>query len=99
VADEVRLLLWALDNDGASGTYNAAAPHSVTNREFTRTLGRVLHRPTVVPVPKLALRIRFGGELAEIVTGGQRVVPRRAVDAGFDFRHPELEPALRDLLR
>lgn len=99
VDDEVRLLLWALDNDAASGTYNAAAPHSVTNRDFTRALGRVLRRPTVVPVPELALKIRFGSELGEITTGGQRAVPRRAVDGGFEFRHPELEPALRDLLR
>jgi uncharacterized protein (TIGR01777 family) len=99
VDDEVRLVLWALDNQGTSGTYNAVAPHSVTNREFSRALGRVLRRPAVVPVPELALKVRFGSELGEIVTGGQRAVPRRAVDEGFEFRHPELEPALRDLMR
>ena len=96
--DEVRLLLWALDTDQASGTYNAAAPNPVTNREFSKALGRVLRRPAVVPVPKLALKARFGDELGEIVTGGQRTVPRRALDAGFAFRHPDLEPALKDLL-
>jgi uncharacterized protein (TIGR01777 family) len=99
VADEVRLLLWALDTDDASGTYNATAPNPVTNREFSKALGRVLGRPAVVPVPKLALKARFGGELGEVAAGGQRTVPRRALDAGFEFRHPELEPALRDLLR
>lgn len=99
VADEVRLLLWALDTDRASGTYNATAPNPVKNREFSKTLGRVLGRPAVVPVPKLVLRARFGGELGEVTTGGQRTVPRRALDAGFEFRYPELEPALRDLLR
>jgi len=98
VADEVRLLLWALDTADASGTYNATSPNPVTNAEFSKTLGRVLGRPAVVPVPKLALKARFGGELGEIVTRGQRVIPRRAVDAGFEFHHPELEPALRDLL-
>jgi uncharacterized protein (TIGR01777 family) len=98
VDDEVRLLLWALEKDGAAGAYNAAAPHSVTNREFSRALGRVLRRPAVVPIPELALRLRFGGELAEVAQGGQRAAPRRAVDEGFEFRHPELEPALRDLL-
>ena len=99
VADEIRLLLWALDTDRASGTYNATAPNPVTNREFSKTLGRVLGRPAVVPVPKLALRARFGSELGEVAAGGQRTVPRRALDAGFEFRYPELEPALRDLLR
>jgi uncharacterized protein len=99
VADEVRLLLWAVDNGSASGTYNASSPNPVTNREFSKTLGAVLGRPAGVPLPKLALRARFGGELGEVVTGGQRALPRRAVDAGFEFAHPELEPALRDLLQ
>ena len=99
IQDEVDLLLWALDTDTASGTYNATSPNPVTNREFSKTLGRVLGRPAVVPIPKLALQARFGEELGEIATGGQRVVPRRALDAGFEFRHPELEPALRDLLQ
>ncbi len=99
VADEVRLLLWALDTEDASGTYNATAPNPVTNREFSKALGRALGRPAVVPVPKLALKARFGDELGEVAAGGQRTIPRRAVDAGFEFRHPELEPALSDLLR
>jgi uncharacterized protein len=99
VDDEIRLLLWALDTDGASGTYNATAPNPVTNREFSKVLGRVLGRPAIVPVPKLALKARFGGELGEVAAGGQRTIPRRAVDAGFEFGHPELEPALSDLLR
>jgi len=96
--DEVGLLLWALDTDQASGTYNAAAPNPVTNREFSKALGRVLRRPAVLPVPKLVLKARFGDELGEIATGGQRTIPRRALDAGFAFRHPDLEPALKDLL-
>ncbi len=99
VDDEVRLLLWALDTGQASGTYNAAAPNPVTNREFSKALGRVLGRPAIVPVPKLALKARFGDELGEVAAGGQRTIPRRALDAGFEFRHPEVEPALRDLLR
>ena len=98
VNDEVRLLLWALDTDGASGTYNATAPNPVTNREFSKALGRVLGRPAVIPLPKLALKARFGGELGEVAAGGQRTIPRRALDAGFEFRQPELEPALSDLL-
>jgi uncharacterized protein (TIGR01777 family) len=98
IEDEVRLILWALDTAEASGTYNSASPNPVTNREFSRALGRVLNRPAILPIPKLALKVRFGDELGEVVTGGQRIVPRRALDAGFEFRHPDLEPALRDLL-
>jgi uncharacterized protein (TIGR01777 family) len=98
VADEVRLLLWALDTPEASGAYNATAPNPVTNRELSKALGRVLGRPAVLPIPKLALKARFGDELGEMVAGGQRAAPRRALDAGFEFLHPELEPALRDLL-
>jgi uncharacterized protein (TIGR01777 family) len=96
--DELRLLLWALDGESVSGTYNATSPNPVTNHEFSRTLGRVLGRPAIVPVPKLAMKLRFGDELGEVATGGQRAIPRRALDEGFDFAHPELEPALRDLL-
>jgi uncharacterized protein (TIGR01777 family) len=96
--DDVRLFLWALENRDASGTYNATAPNPVSNREFSKTLGRVLGRPAVVPVPKLALKARFGDELGEVASGGQRALPRRALDAGFEFAHPDLEPALRDLL-
>jgi uncharacterized protein (TIGR01777 family) len=99
VSDEVRLLLWALDTDDVTGTYNATAPNPVTNREFSKTLGHVLGRPALVSLPKLALRARFGEELGEVVAGGQRAMPRRALDAGFEFSHPELEPALRDLLK
>jgi uncharacterized protein (TIGR01777 family) len=98
LADEVRLLLWALDTPEASGAYNATAPNPITNRELSKALGRVLGRPAVLPIPKLALKARFGDELGEVVAGGQRAVPRRALDAGFEFLHPELEPALRDLL-
>lgn len=96
--DEVRILQWALDDERVSGTINASAPEPVTNREFSRTLGRVLHRPAVLPVPKLAVATLRGGELADTVAGGQRVVPRRALDLGFEFRYPALEPALRAAL-
>jgi uncharacterized protein (TIGR01777 family) len=96
--DEVRFLLRALDTREVSGTYNSTSPNPVTNREFSRTLGRVLGRPAVMPIPKLALKVRFGDELGEVAAGGQRVVPRRALDEGYGFTHPDLEPALRDLL-
>ena len=98
IDDEVGVLLWALDDERVSGAINAASPGPVTSREFARTLGRVLHRPAVVPAPKLALKALLGGELAEAVSGGQRAIPRRALDLGFEFRHPTLEEALRAAL-
>jgi uncharacterized protein len=97
--DEVGLLLWALDNDGVSGTVNATAPNPVTNREFSKALGRALHRPAFMPVPKLAVSALRGGELADAVAGGARVLPRRALDMGYEFRHPDLDEALRSELR
>jgi uncharacterized protein len=65
----------------------------VTNAEFSKALGKTLHRPAVVPVPSFALKLLFG-EMAEIVLGGQRALPKRALDAGYQFAHPELREAL-----
>jgi uncharacterized protein len=96
--DEVGILLWALENTEVEGVVNAASPNPVTNREFSKTLGRVLRRPAFMPVPKPALNVMLGRELAETVVGGARVVPRRTQDLGYRFRHPQLEEALRDLL-
>lgn len=78
-------------------TWNGTAPAPVTNAEFSRVLGRVLRRPAILPVPAFALRIALG-EFAPFLTTGARVVPEHAMHAGFTFRFPTLEPALRDLL-
>jgi uncharacterized protein len=99
IDDEIGLLLWALDNDQVSGTINATAPNPVTNRELSKALGRALHRPAFMPVPKLAVSALRGGELADAVAGGARVLPRRALDGGYEFRHPEIDEALRSALR
>lgn len=96
--DEAGLLAWAASTPEVSGALNATAPNPVTNREFSKALGKVLRRPAVIPAPKLAVRVLRGEELAEAIAGGQRVIPRRALDLGYEFRWPELEPALRDLL-
>jgi NAD dependent epimerase/dehydratase family enzyme len=77
---------------------NGSAPAPARNAELSKALGRVLHRPAAVPVPRLALRALYG-EMEQIVTTGQRAVPHRALANGFAFRHPELEPALRAALR
>jgi hypothetical protein len=99
IDDEVGLLLWALDNDRVSGIVNATAPNPVTNRELSKALGRALHRPAFMPIPKFAVSALRGGELADAVAGGVRVLPRRALDLGYEFRHPELDEALRSALR
>ena len=97
--DEVGIILWTLDNDSVEGTLNATAPNPVTNRELSKSLGRALHRPAFFPVPKLAVALLRGGELADTVAGGARVLPRRATDLGFKFRHPEVDEALEAALR
>jgi hypothetical protein len=97
--DLVGLFLWALDDHRVWGVINATAPNPVTNREFSKALGRALHRPAVVPVPKFAVMALRGGELADAVAGGARVLPRRALDMGYEFRHPDLDEALRSALR
>lgn len=91
--DEVGIFLAALDGRGWSGPVNAAAPNPVTNREFSKALGRALHRPAVAPVPALAIKALYG-EMASIVTTGVRMVPARATELGYAFRHPELGEAL-----
>jgi uncharacterized protein (TIGR01777 family) len=99
IVDEVGLLLWALDNEEVSGVINATAPNPVTNTEFSKALGAALHRPSFTPVPKFAVAALRGSELAEIVTGSGRIMPRRALDRGFRFRYPELGPALEAALK
>jgi uncharacterized protein len=96
--DEAALLIWGAENPDAAGDFNASAPNPVTNRQFSTTLGKVLRRPSFAPAPKFAIRALRGAELADAITDSHRVVPRRALDLGFEFRWPELEPALRDLL-
>jgi uncharacterized protein (TIGR01777 family) len=86
---------FALDTEAVSGPVNVTAPEPVTNRELSKTLGRVLRRPALAPVPALAVRALYG-EMAEIVTTGQRAVPARLTELGYSFRQPELESALRD---
>ena len=96
--DVVGVLLFCLDKPTAAGPVNLTAPDPVTNAELSRMLGRVLGRPAVLPVPAMALKLLYG-DMAEIVTTGQRVVPARLGQLGYQFRHPALEPALRDVLK
>ena len=95
--DLVGMMLAALADPRWVGPINASAPEPVSNREFSRALGAALHRPSMLPVPGLALRLLYG-EMAQIVTTGARVVPAKPLVLGFQFRHPQLEEALRSAL-
>jgi uncharacterized protein (TIGR01777 family) len=95
--DLIGMMLAALADERWGGPINATAPDPVSNRDFSRTLGRVLRRPSLVPVPGLALRALYG-EMAEIVTSGARVMPAKALVLGYQFAYPKLEPALRAAL-
>jgi uncharacterized protein (TIGR01777 family) len=97
IDDHVRLTQFAIENKGVSGPVNATSPNPVTNAAFTSALARVLRRPAFIPVPAFALRFLFG-EMAQILTGGQRALPLAAQSAGFVFQYPELTPALKNIL-
>ena len=94
--DWTAMVVWLIQDGRAAGAFNATAPTPVTNRTFTRTLGRVLHRPAVLHAPAFALRAALG-ELSSVLVTGQRVVPASAEQLGFRFTHRTLEPALRSL--
>ncbi|MEZ5525904.1 MAG: TIGR01777 family oxidoreductase [Pseudomonadales bacterium] len=96
-SDLVRLFEWLLTHDQAQGVYNGTAPNPVTNREFTRTLAKVLHRPACLPMPAFAAKALFG-EMSRLLLTGQRVYPKRVTDAGFEFNYPQLQAALESVL-
>jgi uncharacterized protein (TIGR01777 family) len=98
VDDLVALYLCAVDDPAWSGPYNGSAPEPVTNKDFSKALGRALRRPAIAPVPAFAIRLLYG-DMAEIVTEGQRAVPERALAGGFAFGHADLDEALADALR
>ena len=96
--DEIGALIWLLDHD-VSGPVNLTGPEPVTNAELTKALGRVLHRPTVVAVPAFGPKLLLGRELAtELLFTSARVVPRKLLDSGYEFRHETIDDALRGVL-
>jgi uncharacterized protein (TIGR01777 family) len=96
--DTIGAIHCVLANDQISGALNAVAPNPVTNREFTKTLGRVLGRPTIFPMPAAAARLALGEMADEMLLGSTRVEPARLLAAGYNFKFPTLEGALRHLL-
>ncbi|HMX62271.1 MAG TPA: TIGR01777 family oxidoreductase [Candidatus Sumerlaeota bacterium] len=97
--DMISLILFCIDHDDVVGPVNAASPNAVTNNEFTETLAAALHRMKGPPLPEFAARLAFGREAAEeLMLASVKAVPRHALDAGFQFRHRELDAALRHIL-
>jgi hypothetical protein len=95
--DLVALIRFALEGK-LTGPVNASAPEPVTNEEFTRELGRALHRPAILPVPAIALKLMFG-EMSQVMLGSHRVIPEVALGAGFTFRFSVLRDAFASILR
>ena len=98
IDDIVRIYIYAIDNKNLSGAVNAASPNPVRMKEFANTLGKVLNRPSLFPVPKFVLKIVVG-EAAEVVTASQRVDPKKLLKSEYYFKFENLENALRDLLK
>ncbi len=98
VEDVVEIYVAAIDDQRWTGPVNATAPRAATNKEFSKALGRALHRPAFAPVPAFAIRALYGG-MAKLVVEGQNAVPRRTLELGYQHRHADLHEALRSALR
>lgn len=95
--DLVGIYLAAIDNAAFQGPINASAPEPVTNKAFAKGLGRAIHRPAVAPIPGFTIKLLYGA-MSQIVLTGVRMVPGRAAELGYEFKHPDLDEALRDTL-
>lgn len=98
VDDAVGLLIHAMESQSMHGPFNASAPEIVTNKEFSHALGKVLHRPAILPVPTVAL-YTIVGQAADMLVEGQRVLPKKTLASGYVFKFPKLEDALVDILK
>lgn len=97
IADEVRAIQFLIRDSQAQGIFNLTSPNPLTNGEFGRTIGKVINRPHYFRIPGFVMRLAFG-EVATMVLEGQKVIPQKLLDRGFEFKFPRLEEALKDLL-
>jgi len=98
IRDAVRGIRFLIEQEGAHGAFNLAAPEPMTNAGLARTIGQVMNRPVWIPIPGFALRLAFG-EVANTLLESQRAIPKRLLELGFEFRYPEAKAALEDLLK
>ncbi|HEV8131545.1 MAG TPA: TIGR01777 family oxidoreductase [Acidobacteriota bacterium] len=99
ISDAVGAIIYTLENSELQGPVNVVSPNPVQNETFTKTLGRVLGRPAIFPAPAFALKLALGQMAQELLLASQRVVPRELERTSFQFSYPELEPALREVLK
>ena len=97
IDDEIKALIFLLENEKATGAFNLTSPNPVTNRYFGKALGKAMQRPSYMPVPGFAMRLLVG-EVATVVLDGQRAVPEKLLELGFSFDFPKVEPALLDIV-
>ena len=97
IKDEAAAIKFLLENKNAEGPYNLTAPNPVTNKEFAKALGKAMRRPSFFPLPEFIMRMVLG-EISTVVLDGQRVVPARLLEMGFDFQYPELLVALKSVV-
>lgn len=97
--DLIKIIHFALENANLNGAINATAPNPVTNEKFTKTLGKVLNRPTIIPIPAFGIKLLFGEKGETLLLEGARVLPKRLEDVGFEFRFPDLENAIHHALK
>ena len=96
MADEVAAIRFLVENQECNGVFNLTAPNPVTNAEFGKVLGKIMHRPYYLPIPGFAIRMLFG-EVATIVLDGQNVIPEHLLRSGYEFKFPRLESALENI--
>lgn len=97
--DQVAIIVFAIENENLRGAVNAVAPHPVTNETFTKTLGEVLYRPTFLPLPTFAVSMIFGEMGDALLLASTKVLPKRLLDAGFNFKYPNLKPAIEHAVK
>jgi len=95
--DVVNGIRFLIDNEGAQGIFNFSSPNPITNKDFSKTLGKAMKRPSLLPVPSFVMKLALG-EAATLALDGQRVMPKRLLEASFSFKYKTLEDALPSLL-
>ena len=98
IDDITDIYLLALENKNMKGAFNASSPNPVKMKEFCRILGKLLHRPSFMPVPWFALKILFG-EVSELILSGRKALPKKLLESGYKFRHADITETLKDVLQ
>jgi uncharacterized protein (TIGR01777 family) len=98
IADLISAIAFALETDSINGPLNLVAPNPVTNEAFTKSLGEVLSRPTILPAPAFAMRMLFGEMADALLLSSARVMPEKLISCGYEFKYPKLKSALKSVL-